>query len=518
VVGVESRFPIPGSERQPPQGARRIGPADPDEPITVTVLVRRLPRPQPLDTASALDRAVLDRAAFAGMRGAQDADLAAVERFAHDHGLTVTESSPERRTVKLSGTVADASEAFGVDLHRYDHPEHGSFRGRTGPVYVPAELTDIVDGVFGLDDRPQLRPQFRIADPRAVRASYTPGEVAQAYDFPTAVTGAGQTVAIIELGGGYRQSDLDAYFADLGLPVPTVIAVSVDGATNSPTGDPGSADSEVLLDIEVVGAIAPGARIAVYFAPNSDQGFIDAVTTAVHDRANTPSVVSISWGGPESAWTVQAQTALDQAFADAAALGITVCAASGDNGSGDGVRDGRAHADFPASSPHVLGCGGTRLEAGGAETAWNDGSSGGATGGGVSDTFDLPDWQSTAGVPPSANPDGRVGRGVPDVSGDADPETGYRVLVDGQQATIGGTSAVAPLWAALVALLNEQRGTPVGFLNPFLYGSGEGALRDVTNGDNDLGDAPAYAARPGWDACTGLGSPDGAALSQQLAS
>jgi kumamolisin len=513
-MNMEPRVPVPGSERQLPSDARRVGPVDPDEPVTVTVVVRRRPGARPLDPTAA----PLDRATFAETRGAHEDDVAAVERFAREHGLTVVEASPERRTVKLSGSAADASSAFGVDLHRYQHPEHGSFRGRTGPVFVPAELRDVVEGVFGLDDRPQLRPQFRVADPRAVTTSYTPVEVAQAYDFPTDVTGAGQCVAIIELGGGYEQSDLDNYFGDLGVRAPTVTAVSVDGATNSPVGDPGSADAEVLLDIEVAGAIAPGARIAVYFAPNSDQGFVDAVTTAVHDEANAPSVISISWGGPESAWTIQAQNALDQAFADAAALGVTVCAASGDNGSGDGVGDGRAHADFPASSPHVLACGGTRLESGGAETVWNDGSSGGATGGGVSDTFDVPDWQSSADVPPSANPDGRVGRGVPDISGNADPQTGYRVLVDGQQGTIGGTSAVAPLWAGLVALLNEQRGESVGFLNPVLYGSGAGALRDVTSGDNDLGDAPAYTAGPGWDACTGLGSPDGAALSRLLAS
>ena len=483
---MEARIPLAGSERQAPPDAQRVGPADPGEAVTVSVVVR-------------------------GASG-----LAAVEQFARDHGLTVAESSPERRTVRLSGTVAEVSEAFGVELHRYDHPVHGSFRGRTGQIYLPAELSDVVEGVFGLDNRPQARPQFRIADPRAVTSSYTPVEVARAYDFPSGATGAGQCVAIIELGGGYAQSDLDAYFGGLGLPVPTVTAVSVDGATNSPSGDAGSADGEVLLDIEVVGAIAPGARIAVYFAPNSDQGFIDAVTTAVHDRTNAPSVVSISWGGPESTWTEQAQTALDNAFADAAALNVTVCVAAGDNGSGDGVGDGRAHADFPASSPHVLACGGTRLEPGGAETVWNDGTGGGATGGGVSDTFDLPDWQSSAGVPPSSNPGGRSGRGVPDVAGNADPQTGYRVLVDGQQATFGGTSAVAPLWAAFVALVNEQRGTPVGFLNPLLYGSAAGAFRDITSGNNDLGDAPGYSAGTGWDACTGLGSPDGAGLSQLL--
>jgi len=511
---MESRIPVPGSERRLPLDARRVGPADPDEPVAVTVVVRRPLDAQPLDPAAP----TLDRARFAETLGADRGHVAAVERFAHDHGLTVAESSPQRRTVKLTGRVGDVLEAFHVDLHRYEHPEHGSFRGRAGPVYVPVQLTDVVEGVFGLDDRPQLRPQFRIADPRAVTSSYTPVEVARAYDFPSGATGAGQCVAILELGGGYRESDLEAYFGDLGIPVPTVTAVSVDGATNSPAGDPDSADGEVLLDIEVIGAVAPGAHVAVYFAPNTDQGFIDAVTTAVHDEINAPSIVSISWGAPESTWTLQAQTALDQAFADAAALGVTVCAACGDSGSGDGVGDGRAHADSPASSPHVLGCGGTRLEPGGAETVWNDGTIGGATGGGVSDTFEPPDWQSSARVPPSANPGRRVGRGVPDVSGNADPRTGYRVLVDGQHATIGGTSAVAPLWAGLVALMNELRGTPVGFLNPVLYGSGDGALRDVTNGDNDLGDAPAYSASLGWDACTGLGSPDGAALARLLAS
>ena len=510
---MESLVPLPGSERQPPPDARRVGSADPAEIVAVTVIVRRRPDARPFDP----EADPISRAGFAEACGALGDDLAAVERFARDHGLSVVETSRERRTVKLSGRVADASRAFGVELDRYDHPEHGSIRGRTGPVYLPADLTGVVEGVFGLDDRPQLRSQFRIADPRAVRTSYTPVEVAQAYHFPARATGAGQCVAIIELGGGYLQSDLDTYFGDLGLPVPSLTAVSVDGATNSPEGDPSSADGEVLLDIEVAGAIAPDARLAVYFAPNTDQGFIDAVTTAVHDEDNAPSVVSISWGGPESTWTAQAQTALDQSFADAVTLGVTVCAASGDNGSGDGVGDGRAHADFPASSPHVLACGGTRLERSGPETVWNDGSSGGATGGGVSDTFGLPDWQSAAGVPPSANSGGRVGRGVPDVSGDADPQTGYQVVVDGHQATFGGTSAVAPLWASLIALLNEQRGTPVGFLNPILYGRAEGALRDITSGNNDLGDAPAYSAGPGWDACTGLGSPDGAALSQLLA-
>jgi kumamolisin len=301
-----------------------------------------------------------------------------------------------------------------------------------------------------------------------------------------------------------------------------VTTVRVDGGNNTPTGDPNGADAEVLLDLEVAGAIAPGAHLAVYFAPNTDQGFVDAVSTAVHDRQNAPSVISISWGGPESSWTAQAQQALDQAFADAASLGVTVCVACGDNGASDGVDDGSAHVDFPASSPHALACGGTRLESGGGtistETVWNDAGHG-ATGGGVSQTFPLPSWQKDAGVPASINSGGLVGRGVPDVAGDADPATGYQVDVDGQQAIIGGTSAVAPLWASLLALVNQQLGTPVGFLNPLLYSrlAGTDALRDITNGDNGTGGSPGYSAGTGWDACTGLGSPDGQALLAGLA-
>jgi kumamolisin len=268
----------------------------------------------------------------------------------------------------------------------------------------------------------------------------------------------------------------------------------------------------------VAGAIAPKAHIAVYFAPNSEQGFVDAIAAAVHDDVNKPSVISISWGAPESDWTEQGLAAMDGAFQAAAALGVTVCCAAGDAGAGDqnpdnGTPDGRAHADFPASSPHVLGCGGTRLTATGttitSETVWNDDPTSSATGGGVSDVFDLPSWQAGAGVPASANPGGRVGRGVPDVAGNASPATGYRVRVDFMTYTIGGTSAVAPLWAGLVALLNQKLAQPVGWLNPLLYGplAGSGVMRDITSGDNG-----GYAAKAGWDACTGWGVPVGTRL------
>jgi kumamolisin len=316
-------------------------------------------------------------------------------------------------------------------------------------------------------------------------------------------------VAIIELGGGERPADLKAYFTALGIsPSPQVTVVSVDHGRNHPTRNADGPDGEVMLDIEVVGAVAPQAKIAVYFTPNTDAGFLDAITTAIHDTTNNPSVISISWGGPESSWTQQAMTAFDSAFQAAAAMGITVCVASGDNGSSDGVSDGADHVDFPASSPHVLACGGTSIQVSGkaitSETVWNDGAQGGAGGGGVSAVFPAPAWQDGLQATKMAGGSAALTmRGVPDVSGDADPETGYQVRVDGADTVIGGTSAVAPLWAGLIARINAARGSSVGFVNPTLYAA-PAALNDVTQGNN--GD---FAAGPGWDACTGLGSPDG---------
>ena len=251
----------------------------------------------------------------------------------------------------------------------------------------------------------------------------------------------------------------------------------------------------------------------VYFAPNTDQGFLNAITTAIHDVHYQPSIVSISWGGSEKSWTQQALQAYNGAFKAGATLGVTVCAASGDGGSSDGETDGLAHVDFPASSPYALACGGTRLYSKGtvitSEVVWNDGPQGGASGGGVSDSFPLPAWQAASNVPPSVNRGKHVGRGVPDVSGDADPVTGYLIQVDGKQGAIGGTSAVAPLWSGLIALINQRLGKPAGYLNLLLYSklAAAGGTRDITVGNNG-----AYTAGRGWDACTGLGSPDGSRL------
>jgi kumamolisin len=502
------RFVLPGSERTPRPDARLAGAPAPTDTIDVSLLLRRR---APLDLA----QPPISREAFAERYGANPADVQKVEAFAQQFDLTVVSVDLGRRTIMLSGTVAAMNEAFGTTLRLYQC-DHGVYRGRAGALLLPSSLEHVVTGVFGLDNRPQAQVRCRrhrrlVGAAAAADASYTPPQIARLYQFPTRGQGAGQAVAIIELGGGYKTADLQAYFAGLGLKTPSVTAVAVDGGKNAPAGDPNSADGEVLLDIEVVGAIAPSARIAVYFAPNTDQGFLDAITTAVHDASRKPSIVSISWGGPESTWTQQALASYDQAFQDAAALGVTVCCASGDSGSNDGVGDALAHVDFPASSPHVLACGGTRVEASGTtlsgEVVWNGGASGGATGGGVSDVFPLPAYQASAHVPVSVNASHFKGRGVPDVAGDADPASGYQVRVDGQDVVYGGTSAVAPLWAALIALINEQKGAPLGYVNGSLYTTGVKGFRDITSGTNG-----AYKAASGWDACTGLGSPNGGQL------
>jgi kumamolisin len=510
----KQRVPLPDTEREAPHNATNTGKTSPQQLISVSVIVRRRNH---LDL-DALGGRTISRQEFDEKYAADPPDFDTLRKFAHDHGLSVDEgaSSLSRRTIVMRGTAQALQAAFGVDLHNYEREGH-TFHAFQGGISVPAAHADIIESVLGLDTRPVATPHFRLMDkkkkkPSPKATSYTPPQVAALYDFPNGVNGKGQTIGIIELGGGYQAADIHNYFSGLGLTPPTVVSVSVDGGANAPS-NPNSADGEVALDIQVAGAIAPGAKIAVYFTTNTAQGFLDAITTAVHDTANAPSVISISWGGPESGWTKASMQSLDNACKSAGALGITITVASGDNGSSDGVTSGGNHVDFPASSPHVLACGGTKLEGSGStiqsEVVWNDGAREGASGGGVSTYFALPTWQKNAKVP---KPSGKTGgRGVPDVSGDASPTTGYNILVDGSKEVVGGTSAVAPLWAALIALTNQQTGKSAGFVNPTLYATSS-AFHDITQGNNG-----AFSAGPGWDACTGIGSPIGTAVAHALA-
>jgi kumamolisin len=490
--------------------------------VTVSVVVRRK---TPLPTHKLADYRI-SRAEYTREHAADKGDLKKIHAFAKEFGLTVEGNTPkpERRTVLISGPAKNMEKAFGVELKQVTTSDGTTYRVRKGGIHIPASIADIVVAVLGLDNRPQAKPHFRFRDesapaggirPKAAatNTSFTPVQVGELYQFPAGASAAGQTIGIIELGGGYRTADITAYFKTLGLKAPSVSAVSVDKGKNSPSNAK-SADGEVMLDIEVAAAVAPDARIVVYFAPNTDQGFIDAIGSAVHDTVNKPSVISISWGGPESTWTQQSMTTLDAACQSAAALGITITVAAGDDGSTDGVTGTANHVDFPASGPHVLACGGTKLIGSDStitsETVWNElATKSGATGGGVSAVFPLPTWQSGANVPKAG---GFAGRGVPDVAGDADPTTGYIVRVDGQTSVIGGTSAVAPLWAGLIALANAQNKTTAGFLQPTIYAAkARSSFRDITSGNNG-----AFSAAAGWDACTGLGSPNGTALIKLL--
>ena len=578
---------LAGSERAPLPHAIEAGPLDASRRAEVTLVLRRRAE---LPEEIVVGPTVLSGDELAGRYGADPADVDLVRRELSSRGLQITAVHPVTRRVKVAGTLGDLSSAFGTTLRQVTSPDPAgqgqvTHRYREGALYLPAALGGVVTAVLGLDTRPQARPHFRTAAAAAARGtSYTPGQVADIYSFPAGTTGAGQTVAVIELGGGFTTSDLDAYFASLGLAVPSITAASVDGATNNP-GDTSGADVEVSLDIDVIGAAAPGAAQVVYFAPNNgDQGFVDAISDAAQ-ASPAPIAISISWGQSEDSWTAQGLSAMNAAMSDAAALGITVCVAAGDNGSTDGVSDGQQHVDFPASSPYALGCGGTKLLADPAtgtvtsEVVWNELSAKeGAGGGGVSDQFALPSWQADAGVPArAARHNGRGqrgqrgtrvaagdevrrqhhrhptgggsgsggsgagagaggsgaggsggsgsaaggsagGRGVPDVAGNADPTTGYQIYSGGQAQVVGGTSAVAPLWSALVARLAQATGKRFGLLAPLVYagvspGADVAGFRDITSGNNG-----AYSAGPGWDACSGLGVPDGTALLQPAAS
>ena len=512
----QPRFLLPGSEKapapQPPElKATAAKPPAPRGKVTVSVVVKRK---EPLPPAE-LGSFRMTRPAYRQKHGPDPAAVKLVRAFAAEFGLTVADGDPRpgQRVLHLSGLVPQMQKAFSVTLDQQTI-DGTMYRVREGGIHLPAELEGHVEAVLGLDNRPQAKPHFRVAAgpdgavrPRAAAAdpSFTPVQIAQLYQFPSGASGAGQTIGLIELGGGYRTADLTAYFKTLGLAAPSVTAVSVDGGKNAPS-TASSADGEVMLDIEVAAAVAPGAAVAVYFAPNTDQGFIDAIAAAVHDATNKPGVISISWGGPESSWTAQALTALDDACQSAAALGITITVAAGDNGSSDGATGNIV--DFPASSPHVLACGGTTITAtNGAltgEVVWNEQATNqGATGGGVSSVFALPTWQANSNVP--APPQAGGGRGVPDISGDADPASGYVIRVDGQTVVIGGTSAVAPLWAGLITVANAQNKRTAGFINPALYAANAGsAFHDITQGNNG-----SFSAAVGWDACTGLGSPIG---------
>jgi kumamolisin len=537
----ENYRPIKGSERHPSPGTEKLGPADPNEIVRLTIVLRRREDGPPMPGMDYFLSTPIGRRGrmpddeFAAKYGASPDDLAKVVRFVESAGLRVVEAHAARRSVVVAGTVELVSRAFAVDLdmYRYTHhrqpgrsgaPETEVYRGRDGFIYAPEDVVDSIVGVFGLDNRRITKRNA--ADPPNT-ATISVQAVTDLYNFPTN-SAQGQTIAILS-EAGYQMGDITTYYANqpAGFTAPNIRDISV-GANND-----GTADGETTQDICIAATAAPGAAIAVYFTSYSQQGWVDLIGRIAHPSAGDPvcSVLSSSFyvSNGDDAGTLASEhiseswlDAVTQAFNDAALQHVTVCIATGDTGTDSKVGDGKAHVQYPASDPWVLAVGGTTVGNIVGRTfdeyVWNDtffGGAVGATGGGVSDKFDVPPYQAATNIPVSLN-DGRKGRAIPDVAANASPNSGYPIVVGGAASVGNGTSASAPLWAGLIAVLNAALGGNAGFINPAIYAMGSAGFRDIEGApgpaDNGLNGVPGYPAGPGWDAATGWGSPNGQAL------
>ena len=536
---------VEGSERVPLPGARALGAVNPGAVIEVTLKLRRK---SPLPNLSDKPSKPLTRTELGDKYGASKADADAVTAALTPFGLKVVNTNLPTRTIQLSGTAAALERAFDVKLLNYAH-ESGDYRGRIGNVHVPTEIDKMVEAVFGLDNRrvarrrrqpPRDKSPMRSTSAGIPAAWYTPAELATHYQFPPG-DGAGQTVGVLEFGGGYFPQDLAKFceLANLGTP-PSVKALSLDGTSTSAHD---GAEGEVMLDVEIVAGACPKASIVAYFAQFTEQGWITALDAGVHDQENDPGVISVSWGYAEKkdVWTSQAMKQVNQTLLEAAHLGVTVCVAAGDDGSSDAIADGHAYTDFPSTSPYALAVGGTTIPTKGGkepDIVWKEGDGlrsdqGGSTGGGCSAIFPRPPWQEAFEIP-SVNPHAIAGRLVPDLSANADWDASpYLLVVDGHAQGNGGTSAATPLVASLITLINAQKvaagKSRVGFLTPQLYqqaatgggGGGGGTIgslgcTDVTSGNNVTAKVGGYQAGAGYDAASGWGTPIGTRLSTLL--
>ncbi|MFC0438971.1 protease pro-enzyme activation domain-containing protein [Kutzneria buriramensis] len=418
-----------------------------------------------------------------------------VSTYLRSQGLTVDKVSANRQVVTVDGTAAQLQTAFGTSMGRYtDTAQHRDFYANDSAPQLPANVAAVVQGVVGLDNHAVKHTNNTNKRKPNAPSGYNPTQLRGAYDTGSLGTGSGQSVALWEFDG-YQASNISTYDKQFSLSSSAPKTVSVDNANYD--SQPGQGQGEVELDIEIVQAMAPAASTYVYEAPNSDQGEIDMANQIASD--NKVSVVSISWGSCEPDTTQSAITSTSNAIKQATAEGISFFSASGDDGSKDCTRSqtgsGVDAVDYPASDPNVTGVGGTHLtvsgNAYGSETAWS------GSGGGTSTVFDTPSWQAGVG--------GK--RTVPDVSADADPNSGYAIYSAGAWQVYGGTSCAAPMWAGLAALI----GTKLGAANQALYGLKGTGFHDVTSGSNGT-----FKAGTGYDQVTGWGSYDGAKLAAAL--
>jgi kumamolisin len=509
------------------------------EPLEVTLVLRPRKTISPIRSPEHLSQKK-----FESQHRASTLDVTRIRKFAAAHNLTIAHDASHRRVIVLSGSAQALAQAFDTDFAHYHHPRTSYFKSSRTPS-IPAELKDIVEAVFGLNNQPTARRQslWKAAKPRGTSRSIL--ELARTYAFPEGTDGTGQTIGLIELGGGFNPADVEDFCTRLGIPTPRITVVGVKGGANQPAPprdvrrlldfvngkgtlsakqqtsaaiEAAQCTVEATMDIEIVAALAPGAHIVVYFATPDEQGVYNAITRAIHDEQNRPSVLSISFGEPEIALSDAYIHAIDKALLAASHLGITVLASSGDAGALNNSPDNLPAVNFPASSPYCLACGGTTARLSRSkdkeEIVWNSRHHGikGATGGGISRKFPVPPWQRKARVP--LGPTGKRGRGVPDIAGPADPRYGCDILVAGTTCTSAGTSAVAPLWAALIARCNQALVTRCGHLNPLFYRlaqRGSPAFKPVIKGHNDV-----YQATEGWNPCAGHGTLHGEHLLRHL--
>ena len=506
---------LAGSEPIFPFGATGAEPVDGNVELKISIAIRRGSAlgitledyAHGLINETIVDK--LSHADFDTMFAPSQADIDAVSQFATANGLVVHKVYTNSATVKLTGTVRNFNQAFGITLQNITMPDRVYMSYIRESLSIPQELDGVILAVFGLDNTLEVE---RSAAPAIGTTVMTPTQLAALYNFPV-TGGAGQCVGVVEFGGGYTTQNITGTFQQAGItPTPNVIGVSAGGQNNS---DFSAASQEVMLDIYVAGGLIPQGTTAVYFAANAYiSSWWNAISTAINDTANKPSVISISWGADEQLWGGYVN-ALDLLFLSAIAKGITIVVATGDYGSRAGPTSADYTVQYPAASPYVLACGGTVVTNSNlnTEVVWNQGSAGSA--GGVSKRYPVPTWQ--AGLAAKRYPGGTVsgitGRAIPDVSGHA---VGYQFYYGPRGASQYGvwqsygvgTSAVAPLYAGLIARINAVINGRCGFVNRFFY-TNPSAFNDITSGNNADPATVGYSATTGWDACSGLGSPNG---------
>jgi len=503
-MAAEEAVPIPGTHRRQWPGSSPAHALTSSADTTLTAWLRpkncgELDKARAFDLGATLPaaRVYAERSVLREQTNADASDVERLAGYCARFGIQIVES--HWRSVVISGPLDRLVEAFGATVAIFSDAGGGHFRHRSNALHVPSDLAGIVRGVFGLHQWPRSR---RLGSLQRRSTPLSASDIAKRYDFPNS-DGAGQTIGVLQFRGEFKAQDFDRCMQAQGVASKQPIVKRVDDAAVAHEIET-TKDLEAALDAQVLGALAPGARIVIYEAPDDERGFLDAIRTALFDKEFKPTVLSISYGWPEHLWTPAALEVLGELFNVAALVGVSVFCSSGDNGA-ELDYDGKPHVLAPASSAFVHACGATSIVVDGEserEQAWEQ------TGGGFSAHVDLPPWQDRANSA-AALYEMAPGRGVPDMAAQQHP--GYCVYLDGVELAMGGTSAVAPMWAALTARINQRLGVPAGLFSPLLYASHNPVLRAVTDGNNGR-----FQACAGWNPCTGLGVPIGGKIEAAL--